>query len=787
MRQYPAVIFLLAAAAAAGQQLRVTTPDAVVVTATALTDNIIKVSHIPVGTHETASPLVALHTPEAVTTTWRTGDRFQFMTTDGGVALTLDSHTGALSIFAAPDRYIVDSGERTTIGDRTSISLITAGECAFYGAGERAHAFDMAGDTLRMYNRPNYGYSAGDGRNDLMNITMPLAISSDGYAILFDDYAASEMILGNPIRYITESPAPLTYYFVNGGGTLEGTVHELSKLTGRQQLPPLWTLGYISSRYGYRTQDETLAVVDSLQQAGYPLDGIVLDLYWYGKEEDMGRLEWEPTQWHDPKAMLADLKSKDVNVVAISQPYVLANGRGAANFEELSSCSLLLNDPTGATQPVEIWVGTGGMFDVANPATREWLADRYKKVLLDNGVTGLWGDLGEPEKHPESGLHANGLPTRLYHNLYGNDWSRLASDLLKAERPGERPMVMMRGGTIGLQRYNVFPWSGDVARSWEGMQAQPLIMLQSGLSGLGYMSHDIGGFAVDPEHPYDPEMYQRWLQLGLFSPVLRTHAQSMAEPYHYTDIQPALLDLIRERYAWLPYNYTLAYENASQGLPLVRPVNFYRTNPALDDISDQYLWGRDILVAPVMRPGVTERSVIVPDGTWFDICDPARAYTLGDTALLAAPLDVIPLMVRAGAFIPKATDPMTSTAGYDASHLSVTYYPAPGVESTYSLYDDDHTAPDALERGAYSLLTFDGKAETGQIDIAIVRTGSFPGMPATVRIDFTVSRLDSPRKARVTVDGKRVKAKASGDSITFTAEVAESSEIRITGCTVKPI
>ncbi|MDE5607469.1 MAG: DUF5110 domain-containing protein [Muribaculaceae bacterium] len=787
MRPLSVVTFFLAASAAMGQQLRVTTAADVTVTVTALTDNIVKVSHVPVGTPEYQSPLVVLHQPDATTTTWRTGDRFQFMTTDGGMALTLDNRSGSVSIMAAPDRFVIDNGVRAVHDGKTELSLVTAGECAFYGGGERAHAFDLAGDTLAMYNRPNYGYSAGDPRNDVMNITMPIAISSDGYAVVFDDYAASEMILGNPIKYISEARTPVTYYFVDGGGTVEGTVRELTRLTGRQALPPLWTLGYITSRYGYRTQDETLGVVDTLRRNGYPIDGLVLDLYWYGREEDMGRLDWEPDQWPDPKSMLSELKKQNVNVVAISQPYVLSNGRGAANFDKLSDRSLLLTDSAGATQPVEIWVGTGGMFDVSNPATRAWIADRYKRVLLDNGITGLWGDLGEPEKHPESGLHANGLPTRLYHNLYGNDWSRLASDVLREARPDERPMVMMRGGTIGLQRYDVFPWSGDVARSWEGMQAQPLIMLQSGLSGLGYMSHDIGGFAVDPEHPSDPEMYQRWLQLGLFSPVLRTHAQSMAEPYNYTEIQPALLDLIRERYAWLPYNYTLAYENASQGLPLVRPVNFYRSDDRLNDISDQYLWGRDILVAPVMKPGATERSVIVPDGVWFNLNNPATAYTLGDTAHLEAPLDVIPLMVRAGAFIPKADKVMSSTADYDASHLAVGYYPAPGVTSSYSLYDDDHSDPDALAKGAFTLLNFDGKAESGQISIDVARSGAYPGMPAGVKIDFTIHRVDAGRKTSVTVNGKKVKFKAKGDTITFTADVTDSTAILITGCSVKPI
>lgn len=786
MRQLAVIPLILAACAAVGQQISVTTPDDVTISATALTDNIVRVTHTPVGVPVTRSPLVVLHNPDATTTTWRTGRDYQFMTTASGLGLTLDNHTGSVSIIAAPDRFVVDNGVRATTDTTTSLSLITSGRCSFYGGGERAHALDLAGDTLTMYNRPNYGYSEGDGRNDVMNITMPIAISSNGYAIVFDDYAASEMILGNPIQYITEARTPLSYYFVNGGGTVEGTVRELSKLTGRQPLPPLWTLGYITSRYGYRTQQETLGVVDTLKRHGYPLDGLVLDLYWYGREEDMGRLDWDKDAWPDPAGMLDSLRRQNVRTVAISQPYVLENGRGADNFNHLSDNGLLLRDTTGATQPVEIWVGTGGMFDMSNADTRRWLADRYKEVLLDNGITGLWGDLGEPEKHPESGLHANGLPTRLYHNLYGNDWSRLAYDVLRDARPAERPMVMMRGGTIGLQRYGVFLWSGDVARSWEGMRVQPLIMIQSGLSGLGYMSHDIGGFAVDPAAPSDPEMYQRWLQMGLFSPVLRTHAQSMAEPYNYPDIEATLLHLIRERYAWLPYNYTLAYENASQGLPLVRPVFFHAADPKAPAPGySSYLWGRDILVTPVTTPGTTSVDVVVPEGKWINYNTPRRTYATGDTVTLDAPLDVVPLMVRAGAFIPRSDATMSSTDDYDASRLTVNYFPEPGESLSYTLYDDDHTDPDALSKGAFMLLTLTGSATDNNIKVEAERRGSFEGMPASTEIRLVLQRVTAGPKTVCKVNGRKVKPAIADGHPVVTFSVSDKATVEVTGARIE--
>ena len=218
-----------------------------------------------------------------------------------------------------------------------------------------------------MYNRQNYGYTAGDPRIRQMNITMPLFISSNGYSVVFDDFAAAKMVMSNPIVYTSESRSPISYYFINGAGTLADATRQLSSLTGRQDLPPFWSLGYITSKYGYRTQDETVGVVDTLKRAGYPVDGIVLDLYWYGKEQDMGRLAWDPVQWPDHKKDACRPEKEGVNTVIISQPYILRNSNGLANYNELAAKGLLLKDSTGNPQEVTIWVGEGGMFDMANP------------------------------------------------------------------------------------------------------------------------------------------------------------------------------------------------------------------------------------------------------------------------------------------------------------------------------------------------------------------------------------------------------------------------------------
>ena len=759
-----------------------TTQDGRIVTITIINDDIIKVSNtseeVPVSRSVILAPTDFAGEAMAV------GGK-QIVTTATGVVATLDNATGAVTITSGENRAIADNGERTFVDGKRAMSLSTMGVGSFYGAGERGFSYNLSGDTLVMYNKQNYGYKKGESRIKQMNITMPLFISSNGYAVLFDDFSAAEMIMENPVKYVTESRQPVSYYFINGGGTLAGVVERFTELTGRQELPPFWAMGYITSKYGYKTAAETEGVIDTLKLNDYPVDGVVLDLYWYGKEEDMGRLAWEPEQWQDHKAMLARLKDRGVNTVIISQPYVLKNGKAIDNYNELSPRGMFCRDSVGNTHDVTIWVGTGGMFDVSNPDTREWLRNRYK-LLTDEGVGGWWGDLGEPEGHPETIYHYNGLTAREYHNLYGNEWSRIIYDLYKEEYPETRLMTLMRGGTAGLQRYSVFPWSTDVSRSWGGLQPQVTIMMNSGLSGLGYMSHDVGGFAITEDKVVDPELYVRWLQLGTFSPILRTHAQQVAEPYRYTEQQDIILDLIKTRYRWLPYNYTLAYENASQGLPMVRPLNFYsQSSTQYDDIEDQYFWGSDVMIAPVLEQGAVARRVVIPDGQWIDYNNPLKIYNGGDTISYDAPLGVLPMFVKAGALIPQADYAMGNTGDYRVDNYTIKYFPVEGVGSEYTLFEDDCKSATSLGKDEYSLITFSGLETSESYELNVSNEGTYTGAPAQKQLTFVIYNVDS-KPRQVMVDGKKLRGKAvkynaeaSTLTITFDWNVSANASLTI--------
>ena len=757
----------LAAQASYPKHIKVTTDNGAVVTVVALSDNVLKVINQPAGTTRTAGGRASVLDEN---------DPGELLNPDGkgisanlcGLQVSVLRNSGKVIINGGPGKSVTDSGLREFAGGKQKLALDIDATGSFYGAGERGHRLNLRGDTLVMYNQQNYGYTGTDPRISTMNITMPLFLATDGYAIVFDDFGAAKMVLSNPIQYITETPQPVSWYYVNGASSLADVTTALTSLTGRQDLPPLWALGYITSKYGYKTQRETEDIVDSLRAKGYPLDGVVLDLYWYGKEQDMGRLQWDRDQFPDPVDMMQYLRAKGVNVVTITQPYILRDGRAIDNYNDFVGKGIMLADSTGKKeQNVEIWVGEGGMFDVSSPAAREWLTKRYKR-LTDMGVGGWWGDLGEPEKHPETALHANGITARNYHNQYGNDWSKIVYDLYKNNYPDRRLMSMMRGGTTGLQRYSVFPWSTDVSRSWGGLEPQVRIMLNSGLSGLGYMGHDVGGFAIDQNHPVDTELYVRWLQLGLFSPMLRTHAQANAEPINYPEVQDIILPLIKERYRWLPYNYTLAYENATKGWPLVRPLNFHSTNPAenYDNISDQFLWGRDVMVAPVMKQGAVDRDIVFPAGSdWVDLNNPTEIFKGGSTVSnYPAPLEKLPLFARQGAFLTFSENNMKHTGNYDPTRLTVEYFPAPAPSESV-LFEDDMRTPNPERKGR--LITMRGDASGKTVDVTLEANGSYPGARSEKTIKLVIfNQKDKPKNVTINKRNSRFEYDKAKQTVT---------------------
>ncbi|MCM1318882.1 MAG: DUF4968 domain-containing protein [Muribaculaceae bacterium] len=741
----------------------INTADGGTISITPMSEDIFKITTSPTASVVTPKSQSAIMEPSLSPQRWNVSSDAKGVTlSTATTTIRVDRKTGKISFYDKQGNLLISEVGGVDNSNpkerKITFNYPTDGQ-KFYGAGERGHSLTINGDTLEMYNRQNYGYTGSDPRVKQMGITVPYFASNKGYGILFDDHTKSTLIMGDPIKYVSnQATGPLSYYFINGHGTLAGVTSGYATLTGHQGLPPFWALGYITSKYGYHNQAEALAAIDSLKTRGYPVDGIVLDLYWYGVETDMGRLQWDTIQWPDHKGMLDNLTKQGVNLVAITQPYI--NKKGAIdNYNFLVENGMTVCDSDGQNHDVTTWVGDAGMFDVSNPQTRDWYWSRYRDLTKD-GIAGWWGDLGEPEVHPSTIRHFNGQSAEQYHNVYGNEWSRLIYEGFRNEFPDKRVILLMRGGTAGLQRYNVFPWTTDVSRSWGGFEPQVTLMVGSGLSGLGYMSSDIGGFAVDPAYPTDPELYVRWLQMGTFSPMLRTHAQLKPEPYHYPEQELISKKFIKLRYQWLPYNYTLSYENASKGWPLARPLNFHGENPGEQyaNVTDEYLWGDNVLVAPVMTKGARSRKVLFPAGEWIDADNNNRVYKGGTTATVKAPLDKLPMFIRSGSFIPQYTLPIENVTQYDPAHISVLYYPAK-EKTSYTLYDDNRLSPTALEDGNYMLTTFTGSSTPSAGTVITIASDKNPDIidwVSSVRnIDMVIERQTvAPRSITVEVDGQ---------------------------------
>jgi len=591
-----------------------------------------------------------------------------------------------------------------------------------YGGGARALDMNRRGNRLQLYNRAHYGYET---HSELMNYTMPLVMSSKLYAIHFDNtpigYLDLDSKKDNTLTYETISGRK-TYQVIVGGSWLD-LIDNYTDLTGKQPLPPRWALGNFASRFGYHSQKEVTETVNKFVEEKIPLDAVIIDIYWFGKDIQghMGNLEFLKDSFPNPKQMIKDFKAKGVKTILVTEPFILATSK---RWQEAVSKNILAKDSLGNPFTFDFYFGNTGLVDIYNPKGKDWFWNIYKE-LADIGVKGVWGDLGEPEVHPSGLLHKTGTADEM-HNIYGHDWARLVYEGYIKEFPNERPFILMRAGYSGSQRFGMIPWSGDVNRTWGGLKSQPKIALQMAMQGLGYMHSDLGGFAGAN---LDDELYARWLQYGVFQPIYRPHAQEEvpAEPVFREPKTKALAkQSIELRYKLLPYNYTLAFQNNQTGAPLMRPLFFEEpNNKALQTKVISYLWGNDFLISPILNSGVTKKDVYFPkNNVWFDFYTYEK-FEGGQTKTVSVKENSIPTFVRAGAFIPMAKS-MQTTDEYDANNLEVHYYYDVSVkESQGQLYNDDGVTANAFEKGKYEILKFKSNIEKRWLEIDLeAKTGA---------------------------------------------------------------
>jgi oligosaccharide 4-alpha-D-glucosyltransferase len=617
-----------------------------------------------------------------------------------------------------------------------------------YGTGERAMPMDRRGKRLQLYNRPAYGYEYGAA---MLNYSIPMTISSRKYAVLFDNPQKGFVDIGQAEPAVTEWCAlgVTARYYIITGTTFPEISKSYSQLTGRQPLPPRWALGNLQSRMAYRNQKETDSIVTLMQKKDFPVDAVIIDFYWFGDsiQGHLGNLDWYKKAWPDPAGMIAKFRKQGIKTILITEPYVIDT---VANHKDAAAKGVFVTDSLGHTYiDKQFYFGAGSLIDIFKPAARDWFWQKYKKQI-DLGVAAWWGDLGEPESHPADIRHVNGKANEV-HNIYGHYWDKMLFEKYAEFYPNTRLFHLQRSGFAGSQRYAAYPWTGDVSRSWGGLQAQLPLLLTMGMNGLGYIHSDAGGFAQGVK---DDELYTRWLQFAVFTPILRPHGSVIpSEPVYWSEkTQEIVRNYMKLRYAMLPYNYTLAYQNATTGSPLMRPLFYeYSDDSTACKVEDEYMWGDYLLVAPVIQKELTARSIYLPEGRWYDF-NTGIEYEGNNRTEFPLTIENIPVFAKAGSFIPM-TKPVTSTDYYDGGNYVVRYYPA--GKSTFVQYEDNGLDSKALSDGKYELITYQGTRESLQTTVSVSKTGSWEGMPASRSMRFEIRMNTMP--SEVKVNGKTVK------------------------------
>ena len=574
----------------------------------------------------------------------------------------------------------------------------------YFGFGEKALPMSRDGQYMTMWNSDTPGYVPG---LDPIYQSIPFFIAlreGRSYGVFLDSTRRTYFDMGKttPSRYtLGAAGGELDYYVFTGGKDHDAhaVLQAYTRLTGRGLLPPLWALGYQQSRYSYTPASKVREIAQAFRDKRIPADVIYFDI---GYMDGYRIFTWSPRDFPRPKELLDALHAQGFHAVTIVDPGVKVD----EDFPIYRAGKpWYTRTAAGEELHAQVWPGICAFPDFTQPGARAWFGSLYAG-FLDQGVDGFWNDMNEPGVFIPSGwtkpvlVHdpaktfaldarhdGDGLPGdhARYHNVYGMQMARATVEGLSKLRPQQRPFVLTRAGYAGVQRYSAV-WTGDNASTWDHLAMSIPMLANLSVSGVPFVGADIGGFTGSPS----AELYTRWLQAAALTPFMRTHSAidtAQREPWTfggaYDEINRATIEL---RYRLLPYLYTLFSDSAATGVPPMRPLWFeYPRDVGSWQLQDEFLLGADLLVAPVVQERATTRRVYFPRGdAWIDWWDGTR-HEGGSSADIAAPLDRLPLFLRAGAAIP--TSPVAQHTS-EMAGLPLTIAVAPGAQGEGRVYQD---------------------------------------------------------------------------------------------------
>jgi len=570
----------------------------------------------------------------------------------------------------------------------------------YYGMGQNQESTDSPDLRGRAIDCKHW-YDAPAGES----VCVPFMVSSKGYAIIWDNPSATRFIAGiNGRTSFQSNVGERVSFFVVVGDTPERIYSAYARVTGKTPIPPKSAFGLIQSKARYASQQEVLGVADTYRKKGYPLDIMVTDWFYWTR---MGQMDINPAEFPDADGMNKHLHDIGMQSIVSIWPRFETSGR---YYSELAAKGYLLKDKDG--KPVDGLPfrsdRAGALIDATNPDARAWFWQHARDNILAHGFDYPWLDETEPDLVPDGFFYAIGSGDR-YHNVYPLLHVEGVAEGMRKWKPDARVLILSRAAYLGAQRTGALFWSSDIQPSWEALRRQIPTGLNMTASGIAFWGNDIGGWQYLPqttiatkpalldasdardvvgENRDYPELLTRWFEYGTFMPTLRLHGdRKHTEIWAFgREAEAIMAKYDKLRYALIPYIYSSAKHTWDTGVPFMRALWMdFPNDPNVAGIGTEYLFGPAFLVAPVTEQGQTKKRVYLPEGTdWYDYWTNEKLRG-GQWVEVAAPIDRIPLFVKAGSILPMGSD-IASTATKQAIAELRVY---PGANRTFSLYDDD--------------------------------------------------------------------------------------------------
>lgn len=582
-------------------------------------------------------------------------------------------------------------------------------EC-YYGLGDKATHLNLKGKRVENWATDQYAFHR---EQEPLYKVVPFYVGlhhNKSYGVFFDNTFRTFFDFCHERRNITSFWAEggeMNYYFFYGP-EMKDVIKTYTHLTGKPELPPMWTLGFHQCKWSYYPESKVREIASTFRKLNIPCDAIYLDIDYM---EGFRCFTWNKEYFPDPKKMVADLAQDGFKTVAIIDPGIKID-KDYWVYQEALEKDYFCKRADGPYMKGKVWPGECNFPDFTNPEVREWWAGLYKELIADIGIKGVWNDMNEPavmevptKTFPLDVRHdydGNPCSHRKAHNIYGTQMARATYEGVKRFAYPKRPFIITRSAYSGAQRYTS-SWTGDNVATWEHLWIANIQMQRMSMSGMGFTGSDIGGFAEQPSG----ELFARWVQLGVFHPFCRVHSSGDhgdQEPWSFgEEVVNIVRKFIELRYQLLPYLYTMFWKYVNEGEPLLKPLVYFDQEDVQTHYrTDEFLFGNQILVCPILEPNAMGRRMYLPKGNWYNYWTNERVE--GKRELwVKTDYDQIPIFIKEGAIIPKY--PVQQYVGeLEINEITLDVYFKYGKEKSL-VYEDAQDGYD-YNKGRFSLRTF---------------------------------------------------------------------------------